>query len=145
MSTRAMHLKTQARVLACLQVVSHNAQLPKNKPSPKAWSGLKRIVPIISRRLRQIGSSPLGFTTIPSCAEISPRLSKSRFARKTFFEFRVGEWNGLVRVGVRVREWMRFSWSYELELESGMYFFINVVSIRLISDAKTSTSSIDSM
>ena len=40
---------------------------------------------------------------------------------------------------------MRFSWSYELELESGMYFFINVVSIRLISDAKTSTSSIASI
>ena len=42
------------------------------------------------------------------------------------------------RVGVG--EW----WDYELELESGVYFFINVVSIRLISAAKASASSIDS-
>ena len=36
------------------------------------------------------------------------------------------------------------SWSYELELESGVYFFIKVVSIRLISAAKVSVPSIDS-
>ena len=53
MSTRARRLKTQARVLACLQVVSlYTSRLSKNNPSPKAWSGLKRIVPIISTEAR---------------------------------------------------------------------------------------------
>ena len=36
-----------------------------------------------------------------------------------------------------------FSWSQELERD--VYFFINVVSIRLISAAKVSTSSIDTI
>ena len=48
MSTRAMRLKTQARVLACLQVVFLRFQMSKNNPFLKAWLGLKRIVPIIS-------------------------------------------------------------------------------------------------
>ena len=38
----------------------------------------------------------------------------------------------------------RDSWSYEFEFEKGVYFFISEVSIRLISEAKVSTSSIDS-
>ena len=37
------------------------------------------------------------------------------------------------------------SWSYELELESGMYFLIREVSIRLISEANASTSLIASI
>ena len=47
------------------------------------------------------------------------------------------------RVGVGER--MSVSSSYELELESGMYFFIKEVNIRLISEANSSTSLIASM
>ena len=42
MSTRAMRLKTQARALACLQVVYLTLSLSKNNPSPQAWYGLKK-------------------------------------------------------------------------------------------------------
>ena len=82
-----------------------------------------------ARRLRQIGSSPLGFTTIPSCAEISPRLSKSRFARKTFFEFRVGEWNGLVRVGEGEGESSRVEWLFFFSVIRRDLLFCNLMSL----------------